>query len=154
LCRACPGTARCSQKHQLLNRNDYDLFQMTKANITRDQSRDTGMAMVLLLLIVRMFVPSDTVLIAALALQILNMTVPQAFKYVAVVWLGGSHLLGTVVSTIVLSIVFLVVVTPVAVIRRVMGFDSLATKAFKAGQGSVLIERHHTFTPDDVDKPY
>jgi hypothetical protein len=127
---------------------------MTKSKITHDQSRDTGMAMVLLLLIIWMFSPSRNVIYAAIALQILNMTVPQAFKYVAVVWLGASHAIGTVVSAVVLSLVFIVVVTPVAVVRRMMGFDSLRMRAFKAGKGSVLVHRHHTFTRADIDRPY
>ena len=52
--------------------------------ITKDQSRDTGMAMVLLLLIVFATRKREGYLIGAMVLHVLNMIVPQVYRPVAV----------------------------------------------------------------------
>lgn len=122
--------------------------------MTKDQSRDTGMAMVLLLLILYVSLKWKGLLLGAMALHVLNMIVPQMYRPIAVVWLGLSHLLGTVASKILLSIVFFAVVTPIAIIRRLAGKDSLKLRAFKASEDSVMLERNHTFIGTDIERPY
>jgi hypothetical protein len=125
-----------------------------KRKITKDQSRDTGMAMVLLLLIIFVSRKREGLLFAAMALHVLNMAVPQIYRPVAVLWLGLSDLLGAVVSRILLSIVFFAVVTPIGLLRRLMGKDSLKLRAFKAGKDSVMLERNHTFIGRDLERPF
>lgn len=122
--------------------------------ITKEQSRDTGMAMVLLLLLAFAFRRRAEFVYAAMALHVLNMLAPQLFRPVAVVWLGLSHALGTVVSKIVLSIVFFLVVLPIGFLRRINGKDSLKLRVFKANDESVMIERNYTFTARDLERPY
>ena len=126
----------------------------TKKKITKDQSRDTGMAMVLLLLILFISRKREGYLFAAMALHVVNMIVPQVFKPVAVVWLGFSDLLGTIVPKILLAVVFFTVVTPIAIIRRMLGKDALKLRAFKASQDSVMLERNHMFVGRDLERPY
>jgi hypothetical protein len=130
------------------------MMQFLRRKITKDQSRDTGMAMVLLLLIVFVTRKREGYLIGALVLHVLNMIVPQIYRPVAVLWLGLSDLLGSVVSKILLSIVFFLVVTPIGIVRRLFGKDSLKLRAFKTGQESVMLERNHTFIGGDLERPY
>jgi hypothetical protein len=122
--------------------------------ITKDQSRDTGMAMVLLLLIVFLSRKREGWLFAAMLLHVLNMVVPQMYKPVAVIWLGLSDLLGAVVPKILLSVVFFIVVAPIAILRRLAGKDSLKLRSFKKGKESVMVERNHIFTIQDLERPY
>lgn len=129
-------------------------FQVFGRKISKDQSRDTGMAMVLLLLIVAASRKREGYLFLAIALQILNMTVPQIYKPVAVIWLGLSDLLGSVMSKILLSIVFFFVVTPIGLFRRLIGRDTLKLRAFKAGKESVMLERNHMFVGKDLEAPF
>jgi hypothetical protein len=122
--------------------------------ITKDQSRDTGMAMVLLLLLLYVTLKWKALLLGAMALHVLNMAVPQTYVPIAVVWLGLSELLGTIASKVVLAFVFFTVVTPVGILRRMLGKDSLNLRAFKASEDSVMLARNHTFTGADVERPY
>jgi len=122
--------------------------------ITKDQSRDTGMAMVLLLLIVCVVRKQEGWLFGAMALQVLNMIAPQVYRLCAVIWLGLSDLLGAVIPKILLGIVFFAVVTPIGLLRRLLGKDSLKLRAFKASDGSVMLERKHTFVGQDLERPY
>jgi hypothetical protein len=130
------------------------MMRFFRKKITKDQSRDTGMAMVLLFLILFVVRKREGYLIAAMVLHVLNMIVPQIYRPVAVVWLGFSELLGTVSSKILLSLVFFVVVTPIAILRRLAGKDALKLRLFKAGQDSVMVERNHTFIGQDLERPY
>ncbi len=117
------------------------------------------MAMVLLCLIVAVAAKKGghvqpIYLVTAMALHVINMTWPRFYHYPAVVWFGLSHILGAVMSRVLLTLVFVLVVTPLAVVRRAMGKDSLKLRQFKAGAGSVMVERDHTFVAADISKPY
>jgi hypothetical protein len=127
---------------------------MNVTRITRDQSRDTGMAMVLLLLLGQVAFKRDGLLLTALALHVVNMVAPQVFRPVAVVWLGLSHLVGAIVSRVLLAIVYAFVVTPMGLLRRVAGKDSLRLRAFQASDASVMVTRNHRFSASDLEKPY
>ena len=112
------------------------------------------MAMVLLLLIGYVRFRRESLLLGALALQILAMAVPQVFTRVAVVWLGLSHVLGKVMSRVLLSAVFFLVATPIGLARRAMGRDSLRLREFKRGDHSVMSRRDHTCPGVDLERPY
>src|SRR5258708_40238766 len=122
--------------------------------MTKDQSRDTGMAMVLLVLIFYIKTRRDGYLWAGIILHVVNMIVPRVYAPVAVLWLGLSHVLGTIMSKILLSILFFGLVTPIGVLRRLFGKDSLKLRAFKADEESAMSVRNHLFTGRDIERPY
>jgi len=130
------------------------LRNVVRGEATNAQARDTGMAMVLILLLFAFFQGRNGYVLAAIGVHVLNMTAPQAFRPAAVVWFGMSHLLGTVASKILLAVVFFVIVTPVGLVRRLLGADSLQLQTFKAGRSSVMNVRNHTFTGKDIEQPY
>ena len=125
-----------------------------KRPITKEQSKDTGMAMVLLLLLASAAFKRQALITAAMIALVVDMTVPRLYRPVAVLWLGLSHLLGTVVSKILLTLVFFGVVTPIGLARKLLGIDSLKLKDFKSRETSVMFARNHTFTGEDIEKPY
>jgi hypothetical protein len=124
--------------------------------ITKDKSRDTGMALVLLLLLLSLGVRQQTqrLLLLAMVLHVVNMIVPQVYKPAAVVWFGLANVIGSVMSKVLLTVVFFVVVTPTALLRRLAGKDSLKLKAFKTGDESAMHVRNHVFVSADIEKPY
>jgi hypothetical protein len=121
---------------------------------TKEQAKDTGMAIVLILLLAAIGRRQYGYVTAAVAVHLINMTAPQIFRPAAVVWFGFSHVLGTVASKVILALVFFVVVTPIAIWRRLFGADSLQLRGFKKGSGSVMIQRDHLFTAKDIEQPY
>ena len=130
------------------------MFEFLKINITRDQSKDTGMAMTLILLLLNRSFRHEAWLIGAIAALVIDMTVPQAYRPLAVVWLGLSHLIGMLSSRIILSVVFFGIVMPVGLLQKLCGRDPLNLKAFKAGRNSVMKERNRHFVAADLEKPY
>ena len=130
------------------------MTKLLKRKITKDQSRDTGMALVLLLLILWLVFGRIELIYTALAVHVANMILPQLYRHVAVLWFGLSELIGMVVSKIVLGVVFYGLVTPVGLFRKSVGKDPLKLRAFKAGSTSVMVTRNHKFQAADLEKPY
>jgi hypothetical protein len=112
------------------------------------------MALVLLLLIAAYFGGGPGWLTAAIVVQVVVMTAPRLFRPWAVAWFALSHALGFVMSKVLLGIVFLLLVTPLGLVRRAMGKDALRLRQFKAGRGSVMVTRNHPFTAADLKQPY
>src|SRR4029453_64588 len=128
--------------------------ELFKRPITKEQSKDTGMAMVLLLLLFSAAFKRETLVTIAIVALIVDMTFPQLYRPVAVLWLGLSPLFGIVVSKILFTLVFFCVVTPIGLARKLLGFDSLKLKDFKSGENSAMVIRNHIFTGKDIEKPY
>lgn len=130
------------------------MMKLLARKITKDQSRDTGMAMVLLLLLLFIARKREGWLYGAMILHVLNMVVPQIYRPIAILWLGFSDLLGLVMPKLMLGIVFFLVVTPIGFLRRLMGKDALKLRVFKASDESVMVERKHLFVGQDLERPY
>lgn len=122
--------------------------------VNEKQCQDTGQAMVLLALILWYAIGNSSWVLVAAALLVFNMVWPKIFYPVALLWLNLSHLLGSVVSRILLTLVFYLVVTPIGILRRIMGKDSLRLGEFKENPDSVWELRDHQFGPSDLEKPY
>lgn len=125
-----------------------------QTNITKEQSKDTGMALVLIFLLLALATKRDVYLYWAIGVHILNMIVPQIFRPAGVVWFSFAHVMGIVVSKVVLSLIFFVIVTPIGLVRKLFGADSMHLKGFKVDSKSVMHERNHTFTGKDLEQPY
>lgn len=122
--------------------------------ITAEQAKDTGQAMVLVALLASYFGQIPQLVALAGVLLVINMTWPNLYRPVAVLWLGLSHLLGTVMSRLILTVLFYAVVTPIGMVRRACGADSLQLKKWKQGRTSVFLVRNHTFRSEDLEHPY
>ncbi len=123
-------------------------------NVSKEQAKDSGMALVLILLIIGLVVEKNIFYYLAAGFLLVNMIIPLFFKPFAWLWLGFSTLLGAVTSKVILLLVYLAVVLPVALARRWMGKDSLLLRKFKKDDGSVLIQRDHVYRAEDLERPF
>ncbi len=57
--------------------------------------------------------------------------VPKALKYVYIAWMSLAIVLGLIVSTILLTLFFFLVVTPIGLVARMVGKDFLRLKLDK-----------------------
>ncbi|BAH77926.1 SxtJ family membrane protein [Solidesulfovibrio magneticus] len=121
---------------------------------SRDQARDTGMALTLVALIVFFVTREIRYVTIATAILLLDMIWPSFFKPLAKVWFGLSHVLGTVMSKVILTLTFFVVLTPMGLLRSLLGKDPMRVRQFKQGTDSVFRVRDHTFTAADVEQPF
>ena len=127
---------------------------MRKSKITVDQCKDTGLAMILITLLTALAKHSMTIVVPAILILVLTMTVPKLFTFFARIWFGLSHWLGEIVSTILLSIVFFGVVTPIGLVRKLTGKDAMGLSQWKTGPQSAFVQREHTACAADLEKPF
>ncbi len=137
--------------------NDIRIETMNRfipKQVTDREAKDTGMAMTLICLLIAFFGNAHFLYGLAILLLLLNMTWSGLFKPAAKVWLGFSHILGFVMSRVILSIIFFVLVVPIGWLRQSIGKDSMQLKRWKKDKGSVFKVREHEFSADDIEHPY
>ena len=121
---------------------------------TRSQARDTGMALVLVCLIVFLATQQKRYVTIGVLVLLADMICPSLYKPAAKLWFGFSGILGAVMSKVMLTLTFFLVLTPMGLLRRLCGKDPLRLRAFGRDRTSVVRVREHTFTAADIDQPY
>jgi hypothetical protein len=116
--------------------------------------RDSGLAAVLLLLIIAYWQEGNLLVLLAMAVMVVALLFPRLLGPWAFLWRHFSFFLGSIISRILLTLIFIFVVLPVGLIRRVMGYDPMKKKEWKKGRQSVFILRRHVYTASDLDNPY
>jgi len=71
---------------------------------------------------------------------------------VARIWTALSRVLGRITNGLLLSVVFLIIVTPVAFFRRLSGKDRLTR--FDPTATSNFVPREHLFSKPDLEKTW
>ncbi len=80
---------------------------------------------------------------------------PRIFKWPAKAWFGLSGVLALVVPRIVFSLIFFLMVTPLAVSKRLFGYDPLKLTVWRKSKESVFRLREKTkITREDLSDPY
>jgi len=123
-------------------------------NISKEMCKDSGLALVLICMICFQVWKHQFLILLAIAFLLVAMTYPPIFKPFARLWFGLSTALGTVVSRIILTIVFFTVVLPVGLMRRMLGKDAMKIKRWKKNNTSVFRRREHRFAAKDLEHPY
>src|ERR1700751_1664259 len=120
------------------------------AKITKKQCMEFGQVATLLVLVFALHYKNDNLIAAAFVLILVTIVLPIIFYPFAVVWFGLADLLSIVSPAIILAIVFFLIVTPVGLIRRLLGKDSMQLKQFKKNRQSVMVNRDHLYTKSDL----
>lgn len=66
-------------------------------------------------------------------------------------WLKASEIIGAVANRIILTLLFVVVLTPIALLYRLFTRNPLGIRR-NAGSDSYFHQRNHDFTADDLEK--
>lgn len=125
------------------------------SKVTAEEAKDTGLAVILLcLLLGNVFFHNHVYNIAAIIITILVMTKPTVFKLPAIIWFGLSHILGSITSTILLSIVFFCIVWPIGFFINLFRKDPMQLHQFKQSHESVFFNCNKTYQPQDLVTPF
>ncbi len=123
-------------------------------NISKEQAKDAGMAVVLILLLLGIFLKQKVFYPIAAAALAVNMILPGIYKPFAVIWFGIANFLGPIMSKVLLTVVYILLVVPIGLLRRLLGKDSLQLKKFKKDASSIFRDRDHLFQSTDIENPY
>jgi hypothetical protein len=127
---------------------------MNKDKLTREQIKDTGTVFGLIMLIAGFYSGSQFWYKIAFITILLALLAPLLFKYPARYWFVLSEKLGSVVSMIVLSIIYFLIVIPVSFVRKSLKKDPMMIRSFKISGQTGWIERKHKYSPADLNKPF
>jgi hypothetical protein len=128
--------------------------KILKKSISNKNLIDSGMILIITLLIFSIILKNIYLIYVGIIFLIINMTIPIFFYPFAFIWFGLSLCLSKITSNIVLSIIYILILTPVGLLRRIIGKDNLQLKKFKKSKDSNLITRDHRFLRQDLEKPY
>ena len=120
----------------------------------KDQAKDSALALALAGLIIGLYTNQKIWYLISASVVVILMLVPQFFLPLGRLWFGVSKVLGNLVSKIILTLVYIMIVLPVGTIRRLFGADPMRLKQWKRGSGSVLQTRRRQFSRDDFKNAY
>ena len=120
---------------------------------SREQAKDTGLAGVLVCLLLAWWTGLEAWLFAGMGVLLVAMTLPDIFRPLAFFWFGLAELLGSVVGRVLLGLLFFLLILPVGLLRRAFGADSLKLKSFGRGQDSVFSNRENE-QAGDMERPF
>ena len=111
-------------------------------------SYESVLAITLLLLLIQYFFPQSWLPAVIIGFVIACLLFARLSDIVHWVWTTLTKIIGTVMSTILLSLVFLFFLTPIAWLYR------LSKRKVQASEGSNFVERNHQYSAEDLDHPW
>ncbi len=122
--------------------------------VTNKQVLETGVLLVLICLLLGLYLDSKLWFKVALAATLIILLLPRLFYPVAVGWFALGQVLSRISSLVLLTILFVLLVIPIALLKQLFGKDTLQLKQFKKSKKSVFVNRNHTFTASDIQYPF
>lgn len=127
---------------------------MIKTRFTKKENIDSGLGLLVLLILLGLWQHSLIFYKISVGVALIAMIQPLLIYPFTFLWLNISDLLGKIMSKLLLTIIFFVVLCPMAIIRHLRRKDSLLLNKFKKTQNSVFVERNHTFIKSDLINPF
>lgn len=123
-------------------------------SINAMKQRDSCLALAFLLLIIWLFTHKALFIYLAMIALFLGMVWPASMKPFGWLWFGLATFLGKITSSILLTAVWLVLVLPVGLFRRILGKDSLHLRDWRKSRESAFVIRDHEYDKADLERPY
>lgn len=122
--------------------------------MNKQQNTELGIVLTLVLLVTGLI--SGAVIwfkISVFAL-LASVLAPVVYTPLTWLWFGFGRLAERLFSSIILTLIFYLVVTPVALFRRCFSEDTFRMRSFKRHRDSVFLVKDKTFGKEDLDKQY
>lgn len=120
------------------------------SNISKQQTREFGMLTVLVTSFLLLYLKQNNLTAVVFSLTLMTLLFPVVFYPFAVCWFGLSRIMGVISTWILLVAVFLIIVIPISLVRKMIGSDALKIKQFKKSRRSVMTDRNHVFMDSDL----
>jgi hypothetical protein len=127
---------------------------LKNSNISKKQIAETGVVFATLSILFFAFGHINFCLWISIGFLIVTLLFPVILKPFAILWFELAKVLSFTTSRIILCLLFFTLVTPVGMIRKLLGKDSLQLKAFKNNKASSFVNRNHEFNSSDLKYPF
>lgn len=125
-----------------------------KRSFTNKENYGSSIALTILMLLLFLWLNTVVFIYCAIAILFVAALNVKWIYPVSFVWYNLAMLMSKVTTTVLLSVVFVFLVCPAGFVRRMLQKDSLRLADFKKSNESVFVERKHTFSSNDLLKPY
>jgi hypothetical protein len=131
-----------------------DIYKKIFIGITKKQCTEFGLLLILASIFLAIWQKQNHFMLWAFILSIVTLILPIVFYPFAAVWFWMSGGLSVIGSRVLLTLVFIIVVTPVGLVRRILNKDNLRKDQFKKGTKSVMTDRNHLYTAGDFTNTF
>lgn len=136
-------------------KNEYPLIvKIFLLPVSSEKNKDFGLVITAVLSLMYLHFHNIIFIYCSLTAAIITLLFPIVIKPVSFIWYGLAEILGMVMSRIILTAVFFLVITPIGFIKRVVSNDHLLTERWKKDTKSLFTVRDKKFMTADIEKPY
>ncbi len=119
---------------------------------TKEKNQETALAITLGLLVIWYFTAIKVLITVAFVLILIALFSQTLAGWVTWFWMKLSHIMGFVMSRVLLSAIFFLFLFPIALLSRLFKKDGLQLK--RTSGSSYYTERNHTFNASDIENPW
>jgi Na+/pantothenate symporter len=92
-------------------------------------------------------------LFLTVAFLLIGVTIKSLASLIADVWLNFSHVIGSINSRIILTVVFYTLLTPLAFLYRIFSKNPMMLKK-DVSSSSFFFDRNHSFAPEEFERTW
>tara|TARA_Y100000814_G_scaffold291719_2_gene268722 strand:+ start:186 stop:575 length:390 start_codon:yes stop_codon:yes gene_type:complete len=123
--------------------------------INKEKNINAGLALILIFLIAGHFLEHQVISFYYIfSITLVIMTFPNVLKPFSYLWYNFSFLLGSIVSKILLTLIFYFFLTPLSFIINIFRGDPLKLREFKKGTESLFISKNLKYQKSNIIYPY
>jgi len=119
-------------------------------NMSEKWTKETGLVFAIFFLVLGYFGNSVFIIVSGLIL-VAVLFAPRVLFPLAYIWFHLARVLALIVPKVLFALVFFLIVTPIAFIRRLMKIDTLFLRSMPK---SSFVDRNKLFRAEDLEKPY
>jgi len=119
---------------------------------SKEKNLETILAIVLGLLVIHLISGLKILLTISVILLIIPIVSQTVSGWITFGWMKLSQAMGYVMSKVILSVIFFLILYPIAVLYRLTGKSGLKLK--KTTNASYYVERNHKYVPKDLEDPW
>src|SRR5688572_12308514 len=121
-------------------------------HFSKVKNYETILAIVLGLLVIWYFTGIAILIYCCLALVMIGLLFPSVTSIITWIWFKIAEILGWFMSKFLLSVIFYLVLVPIAFLSRLFITNSLNLK--KSNNTSYFQNRNHKYTSEDMEHPW
>lgn len=122
--------------------------------VTKKQNVDLGIVLTLVLLVAGLIFDIYLLFKIAVGTLLIAALLPVLYTPLSWGWFKFSTWIERIFSTVILSLIFYLVVTPVGLLRRLFAKDSMHLDDFGKDKKSVFVEKDKSYGKNDIEHQF
>jgi len=129
-------------------------MNLRKTTFSPAELKDVCMVFAIVGILFHNAYPYPSISYFMIGLLLLGILRPSWAKPLGLLWYGLAYGLNLITSPIVLGAIYIILVCPIGIIRRLMRRDPLMLRHWKTSEDSILKTRNVAYSQSDLTKPF